>query len=235
MTLYDAEFLRVCDGALWCAPAMLPGLSSVFALTRRINGEQFAMKKFLLAIFVATICLQSTAKAGQYFGVRPEGAPSVLNYGWDGLHIGFLTGCSIGYLQYLNDRESTSLIKGAGYSAIGGVCAGIVMGMKDASDGKKGMAGIMLRDLRLGADLGLVVGVIYGGIRAIDTDDAETLGECAAWGVLGGELVGLAIALFEGPIIAKDYSQQRRTSVNLVFLNDAANKAVPALGLTRRF
>lgn len=188
----------------------------------------------LLISTILTVSAVSVAFAGSgFFGAPPEGTPSIVNYGWEGLTLGALMGVSVGYLQYAHNKETSRIGKDAAYGALIGAGGGLVLGFSDAAKGKKGYGAIVLRDMHLGANLGLAVGGIVGVLQYSDDKDWHRVPKGLAWGYIGGSLTGLAIALFEGPILV-NYSEQS-VSHTVVFLSDSENNLYPGYQVFYRF
>jgi|GEM_PF-3392324 len=186
-------------------------------------------------IILSLITLFAAAPGGaiEFFGVQPQGTPSILNYGWNGLTLGLFMGASVGYSSYDRSSNASDILTGAAYGSLVGVASGLILGFDDASKGRKGTGAIILRDMHLGGTLGLVVGSIFGGIRVANGNDWKQLGDGAAWGYLTGTIVGLGIALYEGPILLKNYSSDSR--YRFAFLNDSRERPFPALLTTYQF
>ena len=194
---------------------------------------EFMYNKFIAVIAVISCFLTTPSIAGGYFGGKPEGTPSVFTYGWDGLKLGLLTGLSIGYIEYARSKDSRALGNGAAYGAIFGTGVGLMLGMRDVSQDRKGMGAIIMADMQKGGNLGFVVGALVGVAQTINGGKAEAIGEGAAWGFLAGEVAGFFIASYEGPVIMRDYSSN--IPLKVVMVSDSSNNLIPGIGLYRKF
>ena len=192
------------------------------------------MKKLIVVlVLMFSIVSISHAESG-FFGAAPEGTPSILNYGWDGMFLGALLGLSTGYLHYLSDNETKHLGTNTAYGAIIGTAGGLVLGFSDASKGKKGYGAIVLRDMQLGGNLGLVVGAIVGGTQYSSDKEWKRVPKGMAWGYLGGVAAGLAIGLYEGPKLV-DYSENNRFYYGAALLADSKNNLCPGCQISYHF
>lgn len=160
------------------------------------------MLKQLCTVTITLMCIAAFSKtapcADDLFFNHPAGStPSVFNYGWRGLFIGSLAGLSAGYIRYADDNNSNEMLKSLAYGALTGAGLGLVAGFVDTSAGTYGTGDIILRDTNRGGGFGLAVGLIWGGINAISKGDSKEVGKGAAWGYLGGLVVGLGVAIVE--------------------------------------
>ncbi len=193
------------------------------------------MKKIVLPFVLIMMVFTTTSYAESgFFGAPPEGTPSIINYGWDGLTEGALLGVSIGYLAYLGGSDANKIGYDTAYGALGGMVGGLALGFSDASKGKKGYGAIVLRDMHLGGNLGLVVGGIIGALQYSSDKEWKRVPKGMAWGYLGGSLAGLAIAFYEGPKLV-DYSENKTISYNLALLTDSRNNLCPGYQINYRF
>lgn len=192
------------------------------------------MKKIIVLVIVLSLFSISLAYAeGGFFGASPEGTPSIINYGWEGLTLGALLGLSAGYLHYTDSKEKKDITLTTAYGALIGTAGGLILGFSDASKGKKGYGAIVLRDMHLGGNLGLVVGGIIGGIQYSSDKEWQRVPKGLAWGYLGGAVAGLAIAFYEGPKLV-DYSSNRLQN-NLVLMADSRGQLCPGYQVSYRF
>ncbi len=191
------------------------------------------MKKMIIVAFLVSLLASTCYAESGFFGASPEGTPSIINYGREGLILGALLGASAGYLQYTHDKETSHVGKDAAYGALIGTAGGLVLGFSDAAKGKKGYGAIGLRDMRLSGNLGFVVGAIVGGIQYSSNKEWTRVTKGMAWGYLGGAVAGLAIAFYEGPILV-DYSKNKLI-YNVAFLSDSQDRICPGYGVSYRF
>lgn len=191
------------------------------------------MKKMIMVAFLVSLIASTCYAESGFFGAPPEGSPSIINYGREGLILGALIGASVGYLQYTNDKETSHLGKNAAYGALIGTAGGLVLGFSDAAKGRKGYGAIVLRDMHLGGNLGFLLGGIVGGIQYSGDKEWTRVTKGMAWGYLGGAVAGLAIAFYEGPILV-DYSQNKLT-YNIAFLSDSQDRLCPGGRVAYRF
>lgn len=190
------------------------------------------MKKVIVLILMIMLLSVNIAFAESgFFGAKPEGTPSVLNYGWEGMTLGIGIGLSAGYLSSLKSDKDEDILLGAAYGAIAGTATGLIFGFNDAKKGEKGYGAIVLRDMHLGSNLGLAVGTAYGTIAWIKKDKAEYFGESVAWGYIAGAIVGLGIGMYEGPILTGEKSSEMNESKHLIhgltLLVDSQNTPCP--------
>jgi hypothetical protein len=189
------------------------------------------MKKLVTLLLTAIVFGQGMAWSAEFFGASPQGTPSVLNYTWEGLKLGALSGMSIAYLD--NPTDGKGYANTVAVGALVGMGAGVVLGVRDASMGRKGTGAIVLRDMNLGGFIGLVAGGIVGTLDGINNNKWESVGHDTSVGYLGGVILGLGIGLYEGPIIVKNYSSA--IEISPVFLADSRRLACPGVGVTARF
>jgi hypothetical protein len=192
------------------------------------------MKKLILVLLLMFSLVSVSSAESGFFGAPPEGSPSILNYGWDGMTLGALLGLSTGYLHYLNDNETKNLGINAAYGALIGTAGGLALGFSDASKGRKGYGAIVLRDMHLGGNLGLVVGAIVGGLQYSSDKEWKRVPKGMAWGYLGGAAAGLAIAFYEGPKLV-DYSENSHFHYSAALLADSKNNLCPGCRINYRF
>ena len=193
-------------------------------------------KLFFVVVFVLGVLLSPCLNAEDFFGAPPKGTPSVINYGWQGMTLGATIGLSFGYIQYADaaDPKIKTVALDTAYGALAGTGVGLALGMFDASRGKKGYGAIILRDMRLCGKLGAAVGSIFGVVSALKNDNWENLGTGAAWGYIGGSVVGLGISFYEGPKIAESNSSMNfNQSIGL--LADSRQHIVPCLQVVSKF
>lgn len=198
------------------------------------------MKKLIILIIALTFFGSSVAYAESgFFGAKPEGTPSVLNYGWEGMTLGIGLGVSAGYLSSIKSDKGDDILLGAAYGAIAGTATGLIFGFNDAKKGEKGYGAIILRDMHLGGNLGLAVGAAYGTIAWIKKDKAEYFGESVAWGYIAGTIVGLGIGMYEGPILTGEKSPKTDESKHLIhgltLLADSHDQPCPGYQVVYRF
>ncbi|OQA89860.1 MAG: hypothetical protein BWY26_01521 [Elusimicrobia bacterium ADurb.Bin231] len=176
----------------------------------------------------------STCNAAEFFGVAPKGSPSIISYGWDGFVLGAMLGTSAGYLKYLDSDKEKDIVLGAAYGSVVGTVGGIALGVMDSSKGKKGYGSIILRDMRLGGQLGLAVGGVIGLASCLSSDDWSDFGRAPAWGYIGGAVVGLGIAFYEGPRLVE---RQESGSIHpqAIIMADSHSKLFPGIGAVARF
>ena len=167
------------------------------------------------------------------FGDVPEESPSVIDYAWRGLAIGTLAGLSAGYVRYADERDNTEdIARSLGYGSLAGAGVGILVGLADAASGKTGIGGIILRDMRMGGSLGLVLGTIWGGIDALGTNQWESVGKGAAWGYLGGVVLGLGIGIIEAPELVSEEAERKTLRYGMSIFEDSQKNICPALSLS---
>jgi hypothetical protein len=189
------------------------------------------MKKIIVKLLAVTILVAQSAWCVEFFGASPQGTPSVLYYTWDGLKLGVLSSMSIAYLSNPNDGKGYANIVAAG--ALVGMGTGIILGVHDASMGRKGTGAIILRDMNLGGFIGLVAGGIVGTLDGINNNKWESVGHDTSVGYLGGVILGLGIGLYEGPIIIKNYTLA--PEISPIFIADSRRTPCPGIGVTTRF
>ena len=143
------------------------------------------------------------ARAAEFFGPDPHSSPSIFHYGRAGFFTGGFVGASAGYLQHLNSRDRNDIWRYCAYGAIAGAGLGLGLGIMDASHGRTGIGGIVLRDVGMGGGLGLLIGTAVGTIMVADSKDAKDLGRAMAWGYLIGAGAGLLFGFYEGPKIVR--------------------------------
>ncbi|MHB9155012.1 MAG: hypothetical protein ACYC5N_04875, partial [Endomicrobiales bacterium] len=160
------------------------------------------MAKRSALILIVSILLATGVTPGRaqlFTTLPPTGKPSVFEYGWRGLLFGSLAGAAGGYLRYADESDSDNLLRSIGYGSLAGAGVGLLLGFYDAAAERRGMGDIILHDMYLGAGFGTAVGAIVGGINALANSDWKSLGTGASWGYLGGVVLGLGVALYEGP------------------------------------
>ena len=117
-----------------------------------------------------------------------------------------------------------------------GAGLGLALGAVDASKGKTGIGALILRDMKPGANFGGLIGLITGGIKAVNNNDSRALGDGTAWGYLGGAVVGAGIALFvEAPRSPSITSMSHNFNSSLVYMQDSRNNTYPALAARYSF
>ncbi|OGS17493.1 MAG: hypothetical protein A2219_05610 [Elusimicrobia bacterium RIFOXYA2_FULL_50_26] len=188
----------------------------------------------MLAVFmIAAASGVSQSWARGIFGDVPEESPSVIDYAWRGLAIGTLAGLSAGYVRYADERDNTEdIARSLGYGSLAGAGVGILVGLADAASGKTGIGGIILRDMRMGGSLGLVLGTIWGGIDALGTNQWESVGKGAAWGYLGGVVLGLGIGIIEAPELVSEEAERKTLRYGMSIFEDSQKNICPALSLS---
>lgn len=190
------------------------------------------MKKLIVTLMAAVVLMMpAMGHAAEFFGASPKGTPSVLYYTWDGLKLGALAGMSIAYLD--NPTDGKRYANTVAVGALVGMGAGIVLGVHDANKGKKATGAIILRDMNLGGTIGLVAGAIIGTADGINNDKWESVGRDTSIGYLGGMLLGLAIGIYEGPIIVKNYT--RSVEIAPVVVADSNRMPCMGVGVSARF
>ncbi len=199
------------------------------------------MKKYITMVVICSFLSmvpgvqQSWARG--FFGAPPEETPSVINYGWRGLALGSMAGLAAGYARYADSDDNTNdILKSVAFGALSGTGFGLLVGFGDVASGKAGIGGIILRDMHLGGLLGLTVGTVWGGIKAIDDEKWETVGKGAAWGYLGGLVVGLGIAIIEGPsIVAEQRTTTTQVRHGLALFEDSRQDLCPGWQVSCNF
>ncbi|MFC1501078.1 hypothetical protein ACFL58_01345 [Elusimicrobiota bacterium] len=200
-----------------------------------------SITSFIVIMFLASCLIPKEVQARKFFGARPEGTPSILNYAMEGLWLGLGVGVTCGYLEYRRNNNDKAPYNSAGIGALIGMGVGMGLGFHDVGLGHKGIGAIVLRDMRMGGKLGIVAGTIYGLIRvanvenSTDEEKMDLLVDNVAWGYLGGVAVGLLIGIYEGPTIADEYSKDPSMKLATGFLRDSKRNAVPSLNLSYKF
>jgi hypothetical protein len=201
----------------------------------RTGGHMKRISRFLCAALILS-AFAANSFAGSIFGKTPEGDVSVIDYGINGMGVGLFSGLAAGYVRYENedDKGREILVSGA-YGVLAGASLGIILGSIDASNGHKGIGAIILRDMRKGGEFGLLLGTIYGGIKALNENDSRLLGDNAAWGYLGGAVLGAAIAFIETPGTNSRASIDKHFNGSVAFLRDSQNKPCPGFAAQYTF
>ena len=195
------------------------------------------IKKYISVIFVVFMVAASSGvsecMARGFFGSIPEESPSVMDYAWRGLAIGTLAGLSAGYVRYADERDNTeNIARSVGYGSLAGAGIGILIGVADVAAGKTGIGGIILRDMRMGGFLGLVLGTLWGGIDALSTNQWESVGKGAAWGYLGGVVLGLGIGILEGPELLSERADKKTFRHGIAMFTDSQKNICPGWSLS---
>ena len=188
------------------------------------------VKSVIVVMCACLLIFPAVGNAIEFFGANPVGTPSVLYYARDGVIVGLVSGVSVGYLQNQNDAKM--MADGAIIGTLLGMAGGIVLGVIDVDNGKKGIGAIILRDMNLGGGIGIIAGTLIGGLDVINNNKWESVGKDAATGYLAGVVLGLGIAVYEGPIIAQRYGS---LDVKPVFIADSRNTRCPGLGFSKNF
>jgi hypothetical protein len=180
--------------------------------------------------------LISNSFAGSVFGKAPEGEVSVIDYGINGMGLGLFSGLAAGYVRYENedDKGREILVSGA-YGVLAGAGLGIILGSVDASNGHKGIGAVILRDMRKGGELGFLLGTIYGGIKALNDNDSRLVGDNAAWGYLGGAILGAAIAFIENPSDNSRASADKHFNSSVALIQDSHKNSCPGIAAQYTF
>ena len=190
------------------------------------------MKKIsvVLCACLAFSCFPFSAFAVDIFGKAPEGEVSVFDYGLRGMvGLGLFGGLSAGYVRYENEDDKGKEIGVSGaYGILAGAGLGLILGAVDASNGKKGIGALILRDMNTGGNFGALIGTICGGIKALNKDDSRFLGDGTAWGYLGGAILGVGIAFIESPRSSAKAELDQKFGSSVVFLQDSKNNPYPA-------
>ena len=180
---------------------------------------------------------------GTVFGAAPEGIPSVFDYGWRGLFLGALSGLAAGYIRYggENPVNNNEILRSVGYGSLAGAGIGLIAGFNDISQERYGMGYIFLRDMYRSGGFGVAVGSIWGGINALIDSKWERLGNGAAWGFLGGVLLGAGIAAYEGPKVlgltpsTVPPPTSKRIDYHLAFFEGSGHRMIPGVRAVCRF
>lgn len=165
------------------------------------------MKKIvagLLLVLCYNFVFISQVEAGAFFGGEIEKNPSVFSYGWKGCFVGMLAGLSTGYLAIVDrdDSDEEDLKTGLrhlGYGAIGGTVLGLAVGSYELTQDYTGTGAVVLRDMQSGALMGGIMGLAGGLISYGSSNNSDDIGRGAAWGNLGGILLGGVYGFIEAP------------------------------------
>jgi len=195
---------------------------------KKVSGMSFVF------IFVFGVLLSSCLNADDFFGVPPKGTPSVVNYGWQGMKLGAMIGLGAGYIQYVDGAKAKTIALDTAYGALAGTGVGLALGVYDASLGKKGYGAIVLRDMYLCGELGAAVGAICGTISALNNSKWENLGTGTAWGFIGGSVIGIGVAFYEGPKLVESQSS-KNFSQGIGVLADSQQHIIPCLQVASKF
>jgi hypothetical protein len=193
-------------------------------------------------VLTYTICLSGIVKssADDLFFNRPAGSdPSIFYYGWRGLFIGSLAGLSAGYVRYADSNNTSGMLSSLAYGALFGAGVGLIAGFADAANNNAyGTGDILLHDMNRGGIFGLGVGALWGGINAITKGDSKEVGKGAAWGYLGGLVIGVGVAVVENAnpsVIASPSSSLPSFSHSIAFHQDSKSNLYPGLELAWRY
>jgi len=196
------------------------------------------MKKnsaLLCACFILTV-LTANSFAGYLFGRPPEGDVSVIDYGYQGMGVGLFSGLAAGYVRYENeDDKGQQILVSGGYGLLAGAGLGLILGSVDASNGRKGIGALILRDMRKGGEFGILLGTIWGGIKALNNNDTRLIGDSAAWGYLGGVALGAVVAFIETPGHNSKVSTDKHFDGSVAFIQDSQHKPCPGFAAKYSF
>lgn len=163
-----------------------------------------------------------------YFTPPPQEQPSVFNYGWRGFGLGLLVGLAAGYVRYVDTSDSNeNILKSVAIGGVAGAGFGVLLGIADEQKGQTGIGAAILHNMNQGGVLGLVVGTVWGGIEAIAQSQWQPLGEGAAWGYIGGVIVGLGVGIIEGPKMLQNSSRVARLKYEPLLITDSRARLCP--------
>jgi len=190
----------------------------------------------LLCACVVVSSFPSFGFSTELFGKAPEGSVSIFDYGVDGMGLGLGGGISAGFIRYENeDDKGTEILVSGAYGLLVGAGLGLAMGAVDASNGKKGIGALVLRDMKMGGNFGSIIGLIAGGIKSMNKNDSRYLGDSISWGYLGGALAGVGVAFIENQKPPSKMSSNPNFNNSVVFMQDSKNNSYPAYAASYRF
>ena len=150
-------------------------------------------------VLVAALAVPAVCSAR---GTDGDDGPAMLQYGFRGFWTGAELGLAVGFLSTGDRYESgewRKLVLGAGVGALGGVGAGITLGIVDASNASRPRYGwFVLRDMGYGALLGGLTGAAVGALFWVDGGRAKDVLTGLSVGALIGAAAGVVFGVVEG-------------------------------------
>ena len=208
------------------------------------QGDPSMRKRFISIVLFVSFTIMCSAVPSSYADAiftQPAGSsPNIFYYGWRGVFIGSLAGLSAGYLRYADENNTSEMLRSLAYGALAGAGVGLIAGFADASNGNVYGAGdTILRDMNSGGGFGLAVGLLWGGISAISKGDSREVGKGAAWGYLGGLVVGLGVAIVQNASGTRSSTACAVPSQTIVpsiaFYRDSRQQPYPAVRCSYHF
>ena len=190
------------------------------------------MSRKCFLVFVA-ISL-SLFTPGAQLGFADDG-PKPFGYAIRGLFIGSLSGFSAGHLRYEGEENSSeNITKSVAYGALLGTGIGLTAGIGDYLAGQGAGGDQLLRFMNIGGFFGLAMGTIWGGIDTLNRGDSKALARGAAWGYLGGVVLGSVVAIYRNSI-GKTKEAGNGLTHSFALLNDSNSNLYPVYKLDYRF
>lgn len=188
-------------------------------------------KKSLIMLFTF-VYLLSISEATNCFAKENS---SIFNYGFRGLCIGAITGASAGYIRYSDDNDSSSIGRSTAYGALIGAGLGLVAGISDIY-GSKSCGDLLIKDMNIGGEFGAAIGLIWGGIDALNKNETKNLGKSVAWGYLGGIILGAGVAIYQSTDGCSDRAQScSKVKQKVAFIQDSNLNTCPGWQLIYNF
>jgi len=189
------------------------------------------LKKFVAVCIVVSYVM---CFSGVSLGWSEESVP-LGDYCWQGLLVGSISGSSAGYIRYADANDSTNMLKSLGYGALIGTGVGLIAGAADIAYGQKATGYYLMQNMSLGGWFGMGLGVISGGIRALNDGDVKFVGTNAAWGYLAGVLIGAGYGIYKGTKTGAKEKSSKNINFSVAFLEDSGANIVPGCHADMRF
>jgi hypothetical protein len=127
-------------------------------------------------------------------------ATSLVDYGFKGFTLGLELGLAVGYIatgpKWEKDEWKT-VVLGAGIGALGGMTAGIIVAVADATGHGAPAGYYLLRDAGYGTLLGGTMGAVVGVLFWVNDGTSKDVLQGAAWGAVIGAGAGLVYGIIE--------------------------------------
>lgn len=165
---------------------------------------------------------------------------SIFSYAGKGLSMGILAGAAGGYIRYQDtnpDDMADNMGRSVAYGALIGTGLGVVAAAADTLAGEKAV-GYRVMDLTdKGGKIGLLLGLVGGGISALNKDDTKVIAPAASWGYLGGLVLGAGWAIYKETKSGGSSAQATDDSFrpDLALMMDSTGATYPVLTIRCAF